>query len=270
MKKVSAIITTKNSADTLEALLKSLVEQSYQALEIVVVDNGSSDKTKEIAKKYTKLVFDKGPERSVQRNFGVEKSTGHYLVFLDSDMTLTPTVIQECVEVHSSNPKLGSIIIPEKSFGSNYWAKVKAFERKLNEGEAYFEAARFFPVTIFKEFNGYRTDITGPEDWDLPRRISRKYKTGRIKSYILHNEGSPTPLKLAKRKYYYGLTAHTYLANNNMPALNVQTLYFLRPGFYKNWKMLLRNPLLTVALIIMLSFETVGGGIGYLRGRFNI
>ena len=77
---LSVIVPTKNSERFLERCLKSIKSQTYKNLEIIVVDNNSNDKTKEIAEKYTKLVFNKGPERSAQRNFGVLKSKGEFVL----------------------------------------------------------------------------------------------------------------------------------------------------------------------------------------------
>lgn len=266
---VSVIITTKNSSSTLEKLLKSIKNQSYKNIEIIGVDNNSADNTIEIFKIYTKKVFTKGPERSAQRNFGVKKSKGKYILILDSDMKLSENVIKECVLAFEKFPDTGTVVIPEKSFGDNFWAKVKAFERKLNEGEKYFEAGRFFAKKIFNEFGGYSENLTGPEDWYLPEKIVQKYKLRRINSYIYHYEGSPTPWKLAKRKFYYGKSVHQYLKQSGERTISKKTVYFLRPAFYKNWKQLMSHPVLTIGLIIMLSFELVGGGLGYLIGLFK-
>lgn len=265
---VSAIITTKNSADTMEELLKSLKKQTYKNIEIIVVDNNSKDKTVDISKKYTKLVFNKGPERSAQRNYGVKKSKGKYLLILDSDMILTKKVVKECVDkIENKKVKIGEVVIPEKSFGIGFWAKAKAFERKINEGQNYFEAARFFTKKIFNEFKGYDTKLTGPEDWELPQRIAKKYKMERIRSYILHNEGHPTLYKLAKRKYYYGLSVDKYLKKQNINVVSPRTVYFLRPAFYKNWKLLIKKPILTSGMFFMLFVESFGGLLGYLKGK---
>src|SRR3989338_5625100 len=157
---VSAVITTLNSDKTLGKLLTSIKGQSYHPVEIIVVDNNSTDETLKVAKNFTDKVFTKGPERS---------------------------------------------------FGDGFWAKAKILEREIHQGENYFEAARFFPQKLFWEFGGYDETLTGPEDWDLPQRLAKKHRVGRIKSFILHNEGCPTLFKLAKRKYYYGLSAHQYL-----------------------------------------------------------
>src|SRR5206468_1500632 len=100
---VSIVIPTKNSGEFLEACLRSIKEQTYTNIEIIVVDNSSSDNTQEIARKYTDKVFTKGPERSAQRNFGAQSSSGDYLLIIDSDMELSPNVIAECVEKAQSD-----------------------------------------------------------------------------------------------------------------------------------------------------------------------
>ena len=73
---VSIIVTTKNEEKNIENCLKSVKNQNYpqNKIEIIVVDNNSIDKTKQIALRYTDKVYNFGPERSAQRNFGVEKS----------------------------------------------------------------------------------------------------------------------------------------------------------------------------------------------------
>lgn len=265
---VSIIITTRNSARTLKDLLESVKKQSYKKIEIIVVDNNSSDKTKKIGLKFTKKVYDFGPERSAQRNFGARKAKGSYYLVLDSDMTLEKDVVGQCVsEIRKNNRK--EVAIPEVSFGESFWAKSKTLEREINTGEKFFESARFFPKDIFWEANGYDENLTGPEDWDLPQRIARKYKVARIKARIFHNEGDLTLKDLMRKKYYYGLCAHKYLSKNNLSIFSPVTIYLLRPAFYRNWKKMLSHPLISAGMIVMLSFENIAGGFGYIRGRFK-
>lgn len=265
---ISIIITTKNSARTLEPLLESITKQTHKGYEIIVVDNASTDNTLQVSKNYTKHVYTKGPERSTQRNYGAEKSNGKYLLFLDSDMVLTPRVLSDCMAVVTKS-EYGGVVIPEVSFGEGLWAKAKILEREINAGENYFEAARFFPVNVFHEFGGYDTNLTGPEDWDLPQRIAKKYEIGRTKAHILHNEGRPTLTRFVKRKYYYGLTVHSYLRKHSIPLVSSTTVYFLRPAFYKHWRKIVKNPLVGGAMVVMLLGEMVGGAIGYIQGRLK-
>lgn len=266
---VSVIITTKNSASTLRDLLKSIKTQSYKNIEIILVDNNSTDETKEVSKKFTSLIWNMGPERSAQRNFGAKKSKGSFLLILDSDMVLRKDVIKQCVETVLQNPELKALVIPEQSFGDGIWSNAKALERSFYLGDNNIEAARFFDKKIFNEFKGYDPKITGPEDWDLPKRIAKKYKIGRIKSFILHNEGKQTLWNLMSKKFYYGKKTSIYLKKQNKAIISSTTVYFLRPSFYKNWKKMFQDPKLSLAMLVMLAAELLWGGLGFLIGKFS-
>lgn len=268
---VSIIITTKNEEGGLGTLLKSLGNQTYSRKEIIIVDNYSSDNTPKIAKKFKVLFFQHGPERSAQRNFGAKVAKGDFLFFLDADMELTNKVVEDCVQV-MENENVAGVIVPEQSKASNFWGKVKAFERSFyNEsGDPITDAARFFSKKVFVKTGGYDETITGPEDWDLPDRIREaEFKIGRSSEMIYHHEQEISPLTLFKKKFYYGINAHKYLSKHKIGVFSPKTIYFLRPLFYKNWLKLLTHPILSLTMIYMLSIELLGGGLGYLVGRLR-
>ncbi len=269
---VAIIITTKNEEDVLARLLESIKNQTYKNIKTVVVDNNSTDKTVEIAKKYTKSIYRYGPERSAQRNYGAKKSRGEYILFLDADMQLTKKVISECVKKAEENPKIGGIIIPEQSIANSFWEKVKAYERSFYNlsGDESVDAARFIRRKAFEKVGGYDESITGPEDWDLPENVKKKgYEIIRVKPLIYHYERVKNLFSLVRKKYYYGLRSSKYLEKHGISPISSKTIYFMRPVFYKNWKRLLGNPTMSVAMLIMFFFETLGGGLGYLKGKLN-
>src|SRR3989338_3629701 len=94
---VSIILTTKNSEKYIRDCLQSIKDQTYKNIEIIVVDNNSSDNTKQIASELAAKVYNHGPERSAQRNFGVKKAKGEYILYLDSDIILSKNVVKDCV-----------------------------------------------------------------------------------------------------------------------------------------------------------------------------
>lgn len=269
---VSIIVTTKNESKVLERLLKSIIHQTYTQIELIVVDNKSTDSTPKIAKKYTKHVFTFGPERSAQRNFGAKKATGEYIIFLDADMELSPNVIKACVAIVTENKKIAAIAIPEESVATLFWEKVKAFERSFynDAGDATTDAERFFRRDVFEKLGGYDESITGPEDWDLPERIGKKgFAKARITEKLYHHERVSSPYALAKKKYYYALTSHRYLKKHNIAAVSPKTIYFLRPVFYKQWRKLLSHPDLSIAMFYMFFLELFAGGMGFLVGKYK-
>jgi GT2 family glycosyltransferase len=164
------------------------------------------------------------------------------------------------------------VIVPEISIAQKYWEKVKAFERSFyNEGgDEQIDAARFFKREIFALVGGYDENITGPEDWDLPEQIRLKgYKSARIKAWIYHHERINSVWQLGRKKYYYGLRAHTYMSKNKVSVMGAKTIYILRPVFYQKWRKLLQHPLLSVSMFSMLMIEQFCGGWGYLSGRLK-
>ncbi len=269
---ISVIITTKNEEDVIGDLLESLKKQSFKKIEVILVDNNSTDLTVKIAKNYKIDIYNYGPERSSQRNYGAKKSKGKYLLFLDADMKLAPRVIEECVKEIKRKKSTGGVAIPEESVAENFWGKVKAFERSFynEKGDPVTDAARFFPKEVFNKAGGYDETITGPEDWDLPDNIrDLGYHIDRIESVIYHRERIISVFDLARKKYYYGLKTYRYLRKHNISPISPKTVFFLRPIFYKNWRKIILHPILSLSLLFMLTLELMAGGAGYFIGRLS-
>jgi glycosyltransferase involved in cell wall biosynthesis len=94
---VSISIPTLNSSRTLERTLSHIKKQTYKNYEIIIVDNGSTDSTIKIAKKYTSKIFTNKGKLLGSRFIGLQNSNGLLHVFLDSDQVLSPTAIQRAV-----------------------------------------------------------------------------------------------------------------------------------------------------------------------------
>ncbi len=259
---VSIVIPTKNSENFLEACLDSVKNQTYKNIEILIVDNNSTDNTKKIAGKYTDRVFNKGPERNTQRNFGAEKSQGYFLLFIDSDMELTSKVISSCINMINKDKSIRALIIPEKSKGNTFWAKCKILEKSLYVGDATKEAARFYNRTIYEKLGGYNQKLIVGEDYEMSDRVEKAgFRIGRIKEFIIHNEGNLKLKNTIRKKYYYGKNARRYLKEYSKEAQK----HFnpLRLLSFKNWTRLARNPIYALGMFFMKFCEFTAGGMGY-------
>ncbi len=262
---VSVIVPTRNSHETLDACLASIVNQKYDNIELIVVDRDSNDGTKLIARYYTDHVFNCGPERSAQRNFGVTQASGEYVVIIDSDMELTPFVIRDCVDTMHYRPETVGIIIPEESFGRGFWAHCKSLERSFYRNNDAIEAARFFPKQVYETVGGYDQEMVSGEDWDLSGRVRATGPIERITSDIKHNEGRLKLFKTLRKKYYYAGLARVYLdkhhvnklASNQGP-IERYKLFLSKP------EKLLRNPFVGFGMLLMKTAEYAFGGFGYL------
>lgn len=261
--RVTIIIPVFNEEKNIGRLLNSIKRQTYKNIEVIVVDDNSKDNTVAIAKKYkVKIYKRKHAERSAQRNFGASKAKGKFLLFLDGDMELTSKVIEDAVKVADRKYKL--LTVPERTVGNNFLSKIRNFEREMYMGDSSIEVARFFDKKIFWEFNGYDLELTGPEDYDLPYRISKKYKIGRSKEYILHHEEDVSLSKLLKRKYYYAKNGAKYAKKHPELILTQGNLLF-RKSYFKNWKKFLKEPILGLSFIFVRILETAWAVAGYLK-----
>lgn len=249
---VSVIVPTYNSASTLDPCLSSVKSQTYPDVEIIVVDNYSKDATREIAKKYRARIFLKGPERSAQRNFGAKQAKGKYLIFLDSDITLSADAVIECISKVSEGYKV--ITFPEIIVGEGFWAKCRALEARCYLGDDKIEAPRFYDKSVFDELDGFDENLTGTEDWDLREKAIKKgCKIGRIRTLTIHHEGKVSLITRLKRKYYYGKTIDKYIKKNKIA---IKQIPLLRSCYYKNWKLLAKDPIHTSGFIFLKICET--------------
>ncbi len=209
---VSVVITTKNEERHIANCLKSIKKQTYPSgkIEIIIVDNHSTDKTKAIAKKFTDKIYDCGPERSAQRNFGAKKAKGIYYLYLDADMVLSPEAISECVSRCQKDYKIVGLYVPEIIVGDSYWSKVRRFERSFYGGTV-IDAVRFIRLKDFISVGGFDETMSGPEDWDLDKKIRSQGKVDIIKSVIYHNESEFNLSNYLKKKSYYTKSFENYI-----------------------------------------------------------
>jgi len=268
---VSIIVPTKNSSATLTDCLSSIANQSYSNIELIVVDNFSDDTTPNIAKKFTKNFFSKGPERSAQRNFAVSKASGKYICLIDSDMNLDESVVAECVELMEGNTNIAGVIIPEESFGEGFWANCKHLERSFYIGVPYMEAARFFKRIDFNKVKGYNFAMVSGEDWDLSQRMEVFGRLARTPSFIHHNEGKISLFKTVKKKYYYATRFASYTSNSKSRDKVTQQVSILGRYrlFFSKPKQLFANPLLGLGMLFMKTCEFGFGAAGYIVARMR-
>lgn len=272
MIKVSVIITTKNEERHIENCLRAVKAQNFSQgdIEIIVVDNKSTDRTKEISLKYTNNVFDFGPERSAQRNFGVDKAKGKYILYLDADMIISADVIDQCVQKCETAGTAG-LYISEKIVNASaadqgmssftlekqsFWIKVRNFERSFYDGTV-IDCVRFVKRDIFLAVKGFDENLTGPEDWDFDRKIRAKGEVSLISSVLYHNEGGFALGKYLNKKRYYSNTFGKYMDKwgKDDAVVKKQLGFFYRfIGVFiesGKWTRLMSHPLLTLSMYFL-------------------
>lgn len=261
--RISAVVPTRNSVRTIAACLESLRNQTHPDVEVITVDNNSTDGTADVAQQLSDIFINAGPERSAQRNRGAEAATGEVILYIDSDMVCEPTVCAEIAARFAAEPELGALIIPERSFGDGYLVDCRILEKSLYVGDDDVEAARAFRREVIAEIGGWDESLTAAEDWELSDRMrAGGVKLGRIESFIWHDEGQISLLAQYKKKQYYGRWVAEYLARTKDARSHVA-----RPGVLSHPKPLLRDPVHAGGMLTLKAVEAAGLLRGMVRAR---
>jgi glycosyltransferase involved in cell wall biosynthesis len=253
---VSVIIPTKNNDRTLAKCLLSIKQQSYQNIEIIVIDAFSTDQTRSMAERLDAQVIQLQSERTEAKNYGVQLAKGEYVFFVDSDMILESDVVRECLDACVKGTV--GVIIPEASIGSGVWVRIRDFERSMYQGTK-IESARFFVRKHVLEVSGFDEDIITYEESTLPQKLERRgYKVNaRIKSFILHDENGFDIKKWLRKKHYYSDTLKIYAerypeyAGEQLDVKNRIKIFLSK----ENLKRLIRHPIRAFGVFVLKGLE---------------
>ncbi len=195
---VSVVIPTANGATTIRSTIESVVQQTYNNIEIVCVDNNSKDSTAKIENEFCKPINQAGG-LSFQLNRGVAEAHGKYILWIDQDFTLSKDLVSKCVEACEGG-QYNALVIPEIRTGSS-WMQARQIEVGIYSW-AGDVGARFFARDLFLAVGGMDQSLSGMRDYDLGFRMSKN--GGRIgtvsASLISYSDDS---LGAYVRKYFY-------------------------------------------------------------------
>ncbi len=257
---VSVVVPTKNVGRTLRRCLESVRAQDYPHLELVVVDNFSSDDTFAIAQELADVAFQLGPERSAQRNAGIARCTGEWVLYIDADMVLDPDVVSSAVRVAESQGADG-VFVPEDSFGPGFWTACRALERRCYVGESMIEAPRLVRRGVFETTGGFLGEVAGQEDAELRMRMLRAGSPlARSSGVIHHDEGRLTFTGVLRKRVYYGRSLPAY-ARAQPGAVRAQGLA-TAGALLRSSRTLVRDPAHAAGLAVLRIAEAAAYATG--------
>jgi len=174
---VSIVIPCYNQANFLPEALESVIAQTYQDWECIIVNDGSPDNTSVVAN----TIMQRHPDKRMTllekpnggladaRNFGISHAEGHYILPLDADDILHPEMLQKSVSFLEANPGVAIIYTDLIHFG--------AVTKHVIAGEYDFQLLRYanqlnycslYKKAVWKAVGGYNTNMVwGYEDWDF-------------------------------------------------------------------------------------------------------
>ena len=181
--KVSIIIPAKNEEKQLPGLLDSIFSQTYKNLEIIVVDDDSTDNTQEIAKRFgAKYVHVTKDSVGYSSNVGAKESSGDILIRCDADTRFTPRFVEEVVTtlIENSNAKIviGGHYFYDGNFIYNFLGFLyDKYWRPPHGTPGYMTAIR---RDAYFNVGGYDASFVREEDWALGQKILAHYGNGSI------------------------------------------------------------------------------------------
>lgn len=197
--KVSVIIPTYNREDVLKRAINSVLSQTYKNYELIIVDDGSTDKTKNLISANENIIYlyQQNQGVSAARNFGVCKSKGKFIAFLDSDDEWHPEKLEKQIRFLENDNSLRAVHTNE------LWVRngisVNQPKRFKKGGGDQFIACLdhciiapssiLIEKTLFNLLGGFRNDYEVCEDFDLWLKLTSLYRIGHIEEDLITKYG---------------------------------------------------------------------------------
>lgn len=219
--KVTIIVPAYNEEKIIDKSIPSLLKQTYQNIEILVVDDGSKDQTYLKAKKYEfqsdnkslKVLTKPNGGKANAINYGIQHSNGELIMVVDADSKLQPNAV-ELMAKYFSDPEIaavaGSVYVSNQK---NLWTKLQALEyieglNMVRNGQAFLKMVNIIPgpIGMFRKSAlydvGLYDDDTFAEDCDVTLKlISKGYKIDFESDAVAYTEAPDRLLDLIKQRY---------------------------------------------------------------------
>jgi glycosyltransferase involved in cell wall biosynthesis len=168
---VSIIIPCFNHGRFLAEAIDSALAQSYSPIEVVVVDDGSTDYSADVAQRYPVLLIrqpNQGPAAAV--NAGIRTSHGDFVMRLDADDRLAPAYVEKTIKPLLGNASVHFVYTPVRYFGARTGSyPTEKFDADSLAERNYVHSSALMRRSSFETVGGYKLDMRGLrcEDWDL-------------------------------------------------------------------------------------------------------
>jgi glycosyltransferase involved in cell wall biosynthesis len=186
--RISIVIPCYNHGKYVSEAINSVLEQGYQDVEVIVVDDGSTDNTKEVVRngfannEAVKYVYQNNQGLSAARNTGINHATGNYFVFLDADDWLVDNALLTNLAFLQQNEQYafvsgGHIVINDRQHYREEKGEViqgNHYNELLQRNYIGMHAAVMYRRWVFDEFR-FDTSLRASEDYDMYLNIARKY-----------------------------------------------------------------------------------------------
>lgn len=221
--KVSVIIPVYNGEKFLHRAIQSVLDQTYKDIEIIIVDDGSTDSSPQILRQFeetdnVKVLYRKeNAGQASANNFGLKHAAGEYVTYLDCDDTINPNKLALQAEYLEKNPDVG-LVYSDVCFidevGNSGKVVPNNNERRgqsYNNGNALLitnfivRSSVMHRMYCIEEIGFFDEGITGSDDHDMWVRIAERFLIKKIESPLVNkiHHGQNISIIRKSRKYYY-------------------------------------------------------------------
>ena len=163
-KKISIVIPVYNSEKTIGKTISSILKQTYENFEIILVDDGSTDESQSIIKSFDdkRIIYNVQENQGVStaRNNGIALASGEYISFIDSDDMVKECFLEDFIKALDKNPDADLItckfvrIKSTEDYESNESDKLNSQAKEENEAYEEYSGNKIYKF-LYEEFNGY-------------------------------------------------------------------------------------------------------------------
>ena len=210
MPKVSVVITTHNYGHYLVEAIQSVLDQTFGDFELIVVDDGSTDNTREIVGSFgdhrIKYIYQEHHGGNAARNVGTSASTGEYIAFLDADDIWLPEKLAMQVGLLDAHPDVAIVCSDFYRFDnqsgvitSQAWEKRKidpkmALRLLLSERAFAVTSTVLIRADVITAVGGWDESLRINQDWDMLVRIAQRYNFDVIRKPLVKKRQHGTSL----------------------------------------------------------------------------
>lgn len=229
--KISVVIPTYNRADSILKTIDSVLVQTFHDFEILIIDDGSEDNTKEIIENLNspkiKYIYQENAGASSARNTGIKNSEGEFIAFLDSDDTWFPEKLEKQLNVFEHNKNIDIV------YSAFEWIQVRIDKKEINRYKNYekkedfvkFLLCEMLPIcpismmkkTVFDKVGVFDENLVVSEDWDLCLRFVSEfnfyYLDEVLTSFYRHNKSLSATADFEKVKKTHLIVLERFFNN---------------------------------------------------------
>jgi len=246
--KVSVIVPTYNRERYLKEAMDSVLNQTHKNLELHIVDDGSTDSTKDLVKSFTddriKYYYQKNQGQSVARNTGIKNSQGEYICFLDSDNLWKHDKLERQLKLMAENPDYQIVygeneIIDENGQVQPAGPAVQRYSGNIMSRLLVFNFVNFNSAMIrrecFDQMGGMNQNTRVADDYELFLKFSTRYRFLYVPEFFAQYRVMENQISSNKDKRFqsnFNILTNFMSTYNNL--LDADTVNYTWCRFYTN------------------------------------